>query len=52
MCVLGLVGWPRTAALLALPPLIWAVEIGYRVVADNRGLFSHVLFRAESSEQG
>ena len=45
LCVISVLGWRRTAAILSLPPLIWAVEIGYRIVADNRSLFSRVLFR-------
>ena len=45
--VLALLGWRRTASLLARPPLIWLVEIGYRVVADNRPFFARFLFRNE-----
>jgi len=43
--VLGRIGWPRLARLLGLPPLVWLVELGYRLVAANRGLLSRVFFR-------
>ena len=46
LCVLGVLGWRRAAAILSLPPLIWLVEIGYRVVANNRRFFSR-FFRGE-----
>ena len=36
--VLEQVGWhPRLARWLARPPFIWAVELGYRLVAWQRG---------------
>ena len=34
--IMGRLGWPRLARLLALPPLVWAVELGYRVAARHR----------------
>lgn len=37
-------GWPRTAAFFALPPMIWGVELAYRIVASNRLFFSRLLF--------
>jgi predicted DCC family thiol-disulfide oxidoreductase YuxK len=40
-------GWGWIARLLALPPFIWAVELGYRVIANNRRLFSRFMFRRE-----
>ena len=43
--VLGVLGWRRTSAILAMPPLVWLVEIGYRIVADNRPFFARFLFR-------
>jgi predicted DCC family thiol-disulfide oxidoreductase YuxK len=43
--VLGRIGWPRLARLLARRPLVWLVEAGYRVVARNRGFFSRFFFR-------
>jgi predicted DCC family thiol-disulfide oxidoreductase YuxK len=38
--VLGEIGWPRTARVLARPPFVWAVELGYGLVARNRGRIS------------
>jgi predicted DCC family thiol-disulfide oxidoreductase YuxK len=43
--VLAQLGHPHLARLLAFPPLVWAVELGYWLVAENRHLFSRVLFR-------
>lgn len=34
--VLAQLGHPRLARLLATPPLVWAVEAGYRLVARYR----------------
>ena len=43
--VLGAIGWPALLVkLLSLPPLVWLLEIGYRIVADNRMLFGRYLF--------
>jgi predicted DCC family thiol-disulfide oxidoreductase YuxK len=40
----GVAGWPApVVTLLGLPPLVWLVEIGYRIVADNRPFFSRFL---------
>ncbi len=36
------VGWNGFARLLALPPFIWAVEIGYGLVAANRSFLSRL----------
>jgi predicted DCC family thiol-disulfide oxidoreductase YuxK len=36
---------PVLAAVLAVPPLVWAVELCYWLVARNRRLVSRVLFR-------
>ncbi|MCC6849395.1 MAG: DUF393 domain-containing protein [Deltaproteobacteria bacterium] len=44
--VLERVGWPRVARFAGLPPFVWAVEAGYRIVARNRPLFSRLLGRA------
>jgi len=38
-------GYPVLARVLAVPPLVWAVELGYWLVARNRQLASRVLFR-------
>jgi predicted DCC family thiol-disulfide oxidoreductase YuxK len=43
--VLARLGHPRLARVLAVPPLVWAVELGYWLVARNRQLFSKLLFR-------
>jgi hypothetical protein len=37
--------WPRLVRVLGMRPLVWAVEVGYRIVARNRPLFGRVLFR-------
>ena len=37
-------GWVRTAAICSMPPIIWFVEIGYRVVVSNRVFFDRLLF--------
>lgn len=46
--VLERIGWPRLARLARLPPLVWAVEAGYRVVAGNRPFFSRLFARRSS----
>ena len=43
--VLEALGWRPVARLLSVPPLIWIVELVYRVVASNRRIFSRVLPR-------
>ena len=45
--VLERIGYARLARLLRLPPLIWCVELGYRVVAANRPFFARFLFRGQ-----
>jgi hypothetical protein len=46
MFVLERIGWhPRLARALRVPPLSWATELGYRVVAANRPFFARFLFR-------
>ena len=42
--ILDVVGWHRFASTFSRRPLIWLIEVVYRVVASNRGLFSRVLF--------
>lgn len=40
------IGWhPRLAQVAGLPPFVWLVELGYTLVARNRGLVSRILFR-------
>jgi predicted DCC family thiol-disulfide oxidoreductase YuxK len=41
--VLARIGWPRLARIASLPPFVWAVEIGYRVVASHRPFFSRLV---------
>jgi predicted DCC family thiol-disulfide oxidoreductase YuxK len=43
--VLQRTGYPVLARVLSFPPLVWAVEVGYWLVARNRRLASRVLFR-------
>ena len=43
--VLQRVGHPVLARVLALPPLVWAVEGVYWLIARNRRLASRVMFR-------
>src|SRR5262245_5169516 len=45
LCVLSLSGHLRLARVLATPPLVWCVELGYWIVARNRRVFSRFLFR-------
>ncbi len=45
--VLGRIGFPRLARWLGRPPLAWAVEAGYWVVARNRAFFARFFFRDE-----
>jgi len=43
--ILDELGWHRAARIFAGPPLIWLVELSYRIVAANRSFFSRYLFR-------
>jgi hypothetical protein len=43
--VLERIGFPRLARGLRVPPLVWTVEAGYRLVARNRPFFARFLFR-------
>lgn len=43
--VLERIGFPRVARIARVPPLVWLVEAGYRVVAGNRPFFSRLLAR-------
>ena len=38
---------PRMVRLAGRRPFIWAVELGYWIVARNRSLFGRFLFRSE-----
>lgn len=48
--ILERTGWGWVARLLALPPFLWAVELGYTIVARHRPFFAHFLFRHETEE--
>jgi hypothetical protein len=43
--ILEELGWRPVARVLAMPPLVWAVELGYAAVAAHREFFSRFLFR-------
>ncbi len=43
--VLERTGHPILGRVLGWPPMVWAVELTYRVVAANRGFFARFLFR-------
>ncbi len=43
--ILAELGWTRSARLLSRPPIVWAVELAYRIVAANRAFFSRLLPR-------
>ena len=39
---------PRLVRLAARRPFLWAIELGYWIVARNRSFFGRFLFRAEN----
>jgi hypothetical protein len=45
LTVLELIGYRRLAHWGRMRPLVWAIELGYWLVARNRSLFSRWLFR-------
>jgi predicted DCC family thiol-disulfide oxidoreductase YuxK len=49
--VLARLGHPLAARILSLPPLVWLVELGYRLVASNRRLFSRLFVGRDASGQ-
>ena len=50
--VLAQVGWrPGLVRFASQRPFVWAVELGYGIVARNRSLFSRFLFRS-ADQQG
>ena len=51
LCVMGLIGYRRLARIGTLPPFIWAIEIGYWIVARNRRLFGRLLVGVKEWEQ-
>lgn len=42
------VGYPRMARMLSHRPMLWAVEVGYWLIARNRYLASRLFFRKEA----
>lgn len=44
--VLERVGYPRFARIARRPPLVWVIELAYRLVAANRTFFSRLAGRA------
>ncbi len=47
--VLEKLGWNWWAKILTYPPLIWLVEFGYRIVANNRNFLARFIFRRENT---
>ena len=45
--VFGKLGWWPLTTPLSWPPMIWFVELGYKVVAKNRLFFSRFFFRVD-----
>lgn len=45
--VLDRIGYRAFARIMAIPPMIWGVELGYWLVARNRAFFSNFLFTRE-----
>lgn len=42
--IMAELGWPRLARLLGTWPFIVLVELGYRLIANNRPLLGRLLF--------
>ena len=48
MFILEAIGYPRWLIRpFTWPPLVWFTELGYRLIAENRGFFSKFLFTQE-----
>ena len=45
--ILERIGWGGWARVLRLPPFLWVIELGYRIVAANRPFFARFLFTKE-----
>ena len=45
--ILAELGHPTLARVLSFPPFVWAIELGYFLVAHNRGFFGRFLFTRE-----
>jgi len=51
--VLEQIGWhPRFVRLAQRRPFVWLAELGYRLVARNRGFFARFLFRHDVPDDG
>jgi predicted DCC family thiol-disulfide oxidoreductase YuxK len=48
--IIGACGWPLAAQVLSVRPLVWLVEIGYRIVANNRPFFGRLLLTNEPTD--
>ena len=48
--VLEHVGFPWLARIARVPPLVWMVEVAYRIVARNRPFFSRLVARRPSRD--
>ena len=44
-------GWRRVARTLGQPPFIWAVELGYTIVARNRPFFAPFVVPGEPKQE-
>jgi predicted DCC family thiol-disulfide oxidoreductase YuxK len=49
--MLGAIGHPVWARVLAWPPMVWAVELGYWLVARNRHVASRLFFTQEPADR-
>jgi hypothetical protein len=45
--LLPAIGFPKVARMLSWPPVLFFVELLYRLVANNRRFFARFLFRKE-----
>ena len=52
MFVLREIGHPVLGRVLAVPPLVWLVELGYFIVARNRSGFSWILGKVSPPGRG
>ena len=43
--ILERLGWGFIAKVLSIPPLIWLVELAYKIVARNRDFFARFMFK-------
>lgn len=43
------IGYAPVTRILSLPPLIWIIELLYKLVANNRDFFANFFFRKDRS---